>query len=438
MAFLLSPGVSVNEIDLTTIVPAVSTSVGAIAGIFPWGPVNERTLVDSETTLVNMFGKPSLLNAETFFTASSFLSYANALWVVRAANTTDSANGAYNAIANVYPLSATIVSQAVKSATDYYSNKDGTFDGNTYYVARYPGALGNSLRISICDSTSAYSSNVNLAAAEAQSNGFVDVITPSFTVSSGSNTGTITFSANVDVSAAVNAASVVNNSLAIGDLVTVGNSTIGTQILQISSLSTSSNSTYVTLNISFTSSYLLPTNYVANTSMNGNSSVVALQRAWQYSNIVSPAPTTTTYQQAFGNTAAVDMIHVVVIDQRGLFTNSPGTVLERYQSLSRATDSKLETGASNYYKTYINQNSNYVWWASPRAGAPSNTAVNLASTSNVLPVTIDFAGGQDGPMGFTEANATLSTITSGYDLLDRKSTRLNSSHIPLSRMPSSA
>ena len=53
MAFLLSPGVSVNEIDLTTIVPAVSTSVGAIAGIFPWGPVGERTLVDTESTLVN-------------------------------------------------------------------------------------------------------------------------------------------------------------------------------------------------------------------------------------------------------------------------------------------------------------------------------------------------------------------------------------------------
>ena len=84
---LISPGVEVREIDLTTIVPSVTTTEGAIAGVFRWGPIDQRVLIDSETQLVNRFGKPTNLNAETFFTAASFLGYGNRLYVSRAANT---------------------------------------------------------------------------------------------------------------------------------------------------------------------------------------------------------------------------------------------------------------------------------------------------------------------------------------------------------------
>ena len=90
MPFQVSPGVNVSEIDLTTIVPAVSTSIGAFAGVFRWGPIGQRILVDSETALVTRFGKPTNLNAESFFTAANFLGYSNALYVSRAANTTGS------------------------------------------------------------------------------------------------------------------------------------------------------------------------------------------------------------------------------------------------------------------------------------------------------------------------------------------------------------
>lgn len=435
MAYQLSPGISINEVDLTTVVPAVATSTGAIAGTFPWGPVGERTLVNNETTLVSTFGKPSSLNPETFFTAASFLAYGNSLQVVRAANTTDSANGTYNAIANSGALTggaSNAVYNSVKSATDYYTNKDTSngsysngatvFDSNVLYVARYPGALGNSLRISICDSVNAYSSNINLRATAAQTGGTINAITPSFTIAFGSNTGTIQFSANIDVSAAINAAAIVNNALTIGDLITVGNSSIGTQQLQIATCNTTSTPSYGIVNLTFTTPYKISTNYTANTSYNGNNTTVSLQRAWQYSNIVARVPQTSTYQQAFGNSSAVDTMHVVVVDQDGAFTNSPGTVLERFTDLSRATDSKLQTGASNYYKTYINQNSKYVWWAHDRANAPSNTAANLLSSTNYTPATIDFALGQDGYTGFTEANASLATITAGYDLFNSKET----------------
>lgn len=91
MAFQLSPGVNVSEIDLTTVVPAVATTEGGIAGVFRWGPTNEAILIGSEVDLVNRFGKPyantTWSNAETFFTAANFLSYSDALYVVRTTET---------------------------------------------------------------------------------------------------------------------------------------------------------------------------------------------------------------------------------------------------------------------------------------------------------------------------------------------------------------
>ena len=84
MAFQVSPGVNVSEVDLSTVVPAVSTTEGAIAGVFKWGPVDSRVLIDSEETLVNRFQKPDgSLNPETFFTAANFLAYGNKLFVNR-------------------------------------------------------------------------------------------------------------------------------------------------------------------------------------------------------------------------------------------------------------------------------------------------------------------------------------------------------------------
>ena len=74
MPFQVSPGVNVSEIDLSTVVPAVSTTEGAIAGVFRWGPAKNRVLIDSEESLVARFGKPNgSLNPETFFTAANFL-----------------------------------------------------------------------------------------------------------------------------------------------------------------------------------------------------------------------------------------------------------------------------------------------------------------------------------------------------------------------------
>jgi hypothetical protein len=57
MAFQISPGVNVSEVDLTTVVPSVLTTAGAFAGAFQWGPADKRITVDSEISLAKVFGK---------------------------------------------------------------------------------------------------------------------------------------------------------------------------------------------------------------------------------------------------------------------------------------------------------------------------------------------------------------------------------------------
>ena len=94
MPFQLSPGVAVVEKDFTSIVPAVSTSVGGFAGAFVWGPVLDPVRVSSENDLVRQFGKPTDSNADSFFTAANFLSYTSNLLVIRG-----DATNAKNAVA---------------------------------------------------------------------------------------------------------------------------------------------------------------------------------------------------------------------------------------------------------------------------------------------------------------------------------------------------
>ena len=149
MAFQLSPGVNVSEIDLTTVIPSVSTTAGAIVGDFVWGPVNKRILIDSEITLVDRFGKPNNDTFVSFFSAANFLAYGNNLRVVRVVDT-DSATHANNA-------TSVGTGVLVENEDDYELN----YSANTHtsfgaFYARYAGELGNNLEVVACANTSAF------------------------------------------------------------------------------------------------------------------------------------------------------------------------------------------------------------------------------------------------------------------------------------------
>jgi len=136
MAFQVSPGVQVKEIDATNVVPAVSTSIGGFTGQFNWGSASEVVLVSSENELAEKFGTPDSVTAKYFLTAASFLKYGNALKVVRAV-----ASDARNAT-----VGATEV--LLKNESDYQAASLNVSDHGEW-VARCPGVLGNALSVDI-------------------------------------------------------------------------------------------------------------------------------------------------------------------------------------------------------------------------------------------------------------------------------------------------
>jgi len=408
--FQISPGVNISEIDLTTVVPPVSTTVGAIAGVFRWGPVGVRTLVTSENDLVRLFGKPASTNPETFFTAASFLSYSNALYVSRAANT----SVVFSAIANSAAFSAN-AAHSVRNRDDY-DEKVGAFSGDVEYIAKCPGALGNSLKISVCDSADAYTKTFDL-----QTNTVGDS-NASFnntllTVAVGSNTARIRV-ANTNAVGVTNAqaqtfATSVSALFTVGDYIEVGNSSIGKQSVKITAInlvnadsSTSNTGVAGTCDVRLS----LADPLKLSTAISSNTAT----RYWEYFNAVDTAPGTSLYQSltATGNTSAVDEMHLVVVDEDGSFTGNAGGILEVFKGLSRATDAKNSDGSSNYYRTVLNETSQYVWWASDRANAASALASALVSSTNVKPMTLSFQGGVDND----ETSVPFADTARAYDL----------------------
>lgn len=391
MAFQVSAGVNVSEIDATTTPAAVSTTDGALAGVFRWGPIDKVLLLNSENDLAERYGKPSNLNPETWFTGANFLAYSGALNVSRAANTTDGtgANGVLSAMANTTTITSNLV-HIVKNEDDYVT-KSVSFESGVAYIAKYPGALGNSLKISVCDSANQFSSNIDTLANASYTNATGTSAGITFVV--GANTANVVVVAanatitNTEIAAVATA---LQSQLVVGDIIQAGNSSIGRQYLRVTSLGTVSNVVSTVARGFFTlgleSVYTLSGNVTSNT----------ITRNWEYFNVVNKAPGQTPYQASFGNTSANDELHIVISDEDGKFTGVPGTVLETFKGLSRATDAKTPDGNANYYKTVINQNSQYVWYSADRTGAVSNTATSLLSSTNSKPLTLSFINGSDG------------------------------------------
>ena len=425
--FRLSPGVNISEVDLTTITPAVDTTAGAYAGVFRWGPVNERTLVTSENDLVRKFGKPTNVNPETFFTAANFLSYSNSLQLVRAANTTVQ----FAAIGGT-GVTAAGATVTVFNNNDYDIKSTGWGSTDVQAIARWPGALGNSLKVSICENATQYSSTANLlaqsytlgsSAGEAQGNtGLFNGANTGLVIDVGSSTGTITLDGTPNGYLTFNAEQANNlqatfntfaSQYATGDYLVVG--TGSTQSLKITSKSVLvGNVAGVNTGIGFiTLTFDQPLKLAS--AINTDN----VTRNWEYFSQVDSAPSRSTYVQVNGNTslqlantsAQNDEVHIVIVDEDGELTGSPGAVLEVWQGLSRATDSKLSDGSTNYFKNIINEQSEYIWLADDRPGANSATALTITSASNSAPLTLSLAGGVDQ----AEDVIAFSTIATAFD-----------------------
>ena len=295
MAFQVSPGVNITELDLTTVVPNVATAIGAIAGAYQWGPVLERTSVTTENNLVDVFGKPDDVTKCYFWSAANYLAYSNNLLVTRVVGT-----GALNStIGDNAPSAA---GEVVNNAEHYDST---SITNDVLFIAKYPGSLGNSLKVQVIDS-----------------NGWAD------------STINATFLANFD-----------------------------------------------------------------------------------------DAPATSTDVANAGG--AQDEMHVIVIDEDGLWTGDPGYILEKFAYVSKASDAKRPDGSSNYIKDVLRNESKYVWLGDvtqltalsvaagtaagqPKAGATFQTFDSATAAEGIL-------GGSMG-WGNNGAAITSAQLQAGYAL----------------------
>jgi hypothetical protein len=379
MAFSISPAVTVREFDLSGYISNVSITIGAMAGVFRWGPVDDAGLVSSEQALVARYGKPNSNNFETFYTASNYLAYSDKLYVSRASDA-----AAYNAGAG----SGAIANTQIKNETDFNNNAN-TLPAASYFFAKYPGAIGNSLKVSVCDSANAYGETITPSTANLE----ID-----FVVNSNVATITVTGANTADAETQANT---VLNQLQVGDIITAGNTTIGKQFLKISTLGTiSSNGAVATFDVNTTTKYTL----------SSNNTLESVKRNWEYYNSVDLTPGTSPYVEARGGVG--DQMHVIVVDEDGEFTGQPGQILEVFENVSRATDARGEQGGSIYYKDVINNSSKFLWATNDRAGSVSNTSINMTAV-DTQPFTASMSGGTD---SLSESAIPLVDLARSYDL----------------------
>tara|TARA_Y100001936_G_scaffold240767_1_gene275686 strand:- start:6120 stop:7877 length:1758 start_codon:yes stop_codon:yes gene_type:complete len=236
MPFQVSPGIVVTERDLTTVVPNVATSIGAIAINSQWGPVLERTTITTENDLIDTFGKPNGATFADIMCASNYLAYSNNLVVVR----------------NVSAAATNAVVGDVDSGTALDVLNDDDYAGKSFtdqlFVGKWPGDIGNSLKAYAIDKHGWDATGLGVTAAAIQT----------------------LFKSNFD-----------------------------------------------------------------------------------------RAPGTSKYASDRGG--SLDEMHIIVCDEDGLFTGVNNEILERFESVSKATDAKRVDGSSNYVETVLRNESKYIW-----------------------------------------------------------------------------
>ena len=445
MGFQVSPGVNVSEIDLTGIIPAVSTTEGALAGWFRWGPAEERNLISSEEELASTFGEPDSTNFTTFFTAANFLSYGNKLFVARAIPA-DAINS------TVLQNQSTVANNEVATQTDLIKNSEH-HDGLTLsstaslsaFIAKYPGSLGNSLKISVCDSPLAFEStftgvtNSSMDVAGSNNNFVATMSVGSNTLlfsqtgtESGDSSGQTAHAIRVGANLSMTTAQTV---FTVGDTVRLGNSTIGYQTAKIVAKSAvqaggshAGGTTTFTANVSFTldQKYRLSSDLSANSTVGDSINSGGVTRFWEYRDNVDKAPGQSDWSNNVANNTANDELHIVISDEDGDITGVKDNILEVWEGLSRASDAKNESGESIYYKDVIDNQSNWVWVGGTNIRATSNVNTAAQTYSNtgallnnhvnaVIPFTSSFQVGSDGTNP-NETSIAIGQLASAVDL----------------------
>ena len=424
-----SPGVVVQERDLTTITTLTTANTGVIAAPFELGPVEEIKTIGTERELVATFGEPNEYNYEYWYTAAQFLSYGGLLKAVR----TDS-----SALKNAVNTGTAV---KIKNLQDYettYLNGSNTWK----WAARTPGTKGNSIGIFITD---AGADQIAVVPAPGSGNDHEFVATEALSATSGAAGKVFKYSVLLTVGSVVGSfvpgttttisiggsAQTVNvlaydadngkieigipsggvtGIIADGQTITQGSNTavIGTSGIErrvyiakdkgsidfaAADSITDTNSTAVSISsvrVEYDEREYLPSQKWVN---------------------VAPRPGTSSFATANGGFR--DEMHILVVDIDGKITGNTGTLLERFIAVSKASDGKTSVGEANYYVEVVQQKSEYIYWGEHETGlfdVDSASGVFGGASTVSFDLFLSSAGSTDYPAGATtvgsKANAT--------------------------------
>ena len=144
MPFSISPSVTITERDLSSIIPASSTTTAAFVGRFDKGPVDVVVDISSEKELTEIFGRPNPgERGVDWFVAANFLNYSDKLKVVRV-NEND---GTFYSSTQGGLTAASLANGQIYVGG---ASAGGFFNDNVDRAelrAKEPGVLGNGLRV---------------------------------------------------------------------------------------------------------------------------------------------------------------------------------------------------------------------------------------------------------------------------------------------------
>ena len=439
----LSPGVITREVDLTVgRADNVLANIGAIAGPFSIGPVEEAVTITTEQQLINTFGKPLSTDTqyEYWMSASSYLSYGGVLKVVRA-------DGATLNNANAGVGAANTTSLKIKNFDDYQQNHAGE-NVNYTYSAKQPGTYANNLKVCTIDDAADQVIGINttdLGNAGARI-GFGVTTTISGVLAGAGSTSTVGGHLKAIITGVSTDATNGSSTIDVKIVSRVSSAGTETAVTYAESDSLSSIDTGDTLNFVNNSGITTGLVGTAGTVTDWyNGQTLGLTNSTIFWRQIAAKPVTNSFSS--DRSSKNDAMHVVVIDDNGSISGVQGSILEKHISISKASDavSAVSSPQKTYYKNYLALASQYIFAGkNPSAAAdtyhgseplatgfssgftPVTTSAGIwgqktqGITFNALGnITYTFSGGVD-YSAVGGMVATLGNLSTAYDLFSNK------------------
>ena len=369
----LSPGVLVREVDLTVgRADNVLDNIGAIAGPFAIGPIEDPIDITTEEELIKTFGKPLSTDAqyEYWMTASSYLTYGGILKVVRVDDDDLKTANAGVGIANTTTLK-------IKNYDDYINNYSEAT--NFTYAAKNPGRYANDLKVCWIDDKSDQiigitTTDLNNAGARIGF-GVTTVLSGQVVAGLGTTSAFSGYMKGIITGVKTDATggqSTIEVKI-VSQVETVGVGTTETKIEYAEgnaarSFSTS-NPLFFVNNAGINTGLSADTAYTPRTIQDWyDQQTLGLTNTTIFWKELAPRPTTNVYvDERDGHN---DGAHVVIVDDKGSVTGIRGNLLEKHLGLSKAFDtvSSVNSPQKTWYENYLADFSEYVY----AGGNPSN------------------------------------------------------------------